>query len=305
MSNAASTSAPAGQTHALAAATAAFAALLWSLGIITVRLADDADSWQYLVWRSLGCILALELIGAMVGRPFVLARFLRADWRTWAAAAFMALSAISFIYAIKQTSAANALFLASTSPLINLILGWLILGERLTWSGVGAIALGLIGLLLMVGSSLEGGDLIGNIAAVMSAVGFAGYVIFARRATADTSLERISGNAFIIVLVCLSVVIANGRPIVPPVFDITMAAIHGIVFIALGVMLFNRSTPHLSAVGLVVMAQVETVLGPVWAFLFFAERPGLETLLGGALILAGVVWMAIAEARRPVTPPAH
>jgi len=33
----------------------------------------------------------------------------------------------------------------------------------------------------------------------------------------------------------------------------------------------------------------ESVLGPIWAFLFVSERPSLFTLIGGAIILTAVL----------------
>jgi drug/metabolite transporter (DMT)-like permease len=52
------------------------------------------------------------------------------------------------------------------------------------------------------------------------------------------------------------------------------------------------------AVGLVVLAQTETILSPIWAWLIIGEVPALTTLAGGALILSGVVLTAVAGARR-------
>lgn len=288
--------------YLLAAAMAAGAALIWSMGVMTTRLATAADSWQYLVWRSLGVIAIMEGLGFVAGRPLVVWRFLRGGRDGFLAAVLMALSATSFIYALKQTSVANAVFLASTAPLCNLVLGRLILRERLTLAGVGAIALGLCGLVVMVGISFDGGDASGNIAAMLSSVGFAGYSIVVRKGNAGGTRELIAGYATLCAAFCAAMVGVNGRPFLLPAFDTAMALLHGVVFIGFGILLFNRAARTVSAVGLGVLAQVETVFAPVWVYLFLGETASLHTLLGGGLILAGVIWLAIAEASRP--PPA-
>lgn len=290
--------------YLLAAAMAAGAALIWSMGVMTTRLATSADSWQYLVWRSLGVIAIMELLGLQAGKPLVVLRFLRGGLHGWLAAVFMAISATAFIYALKQTTVANAVFLASTAPLCNLILGRLILHERLTAAGIGAIALGLVGLVVMIGISFDGGDMSGNIAAMLSSIGFAGYSIIVRKGEAGGTREIIGGYATMCATLCAFMVWFNGKPFLLPALDISMALLHGVVFIGFGILLFNRAARTVTAVGLGVLAQVETVFAPVWVYLFLGETVSLNTLLGGGLILAGVVWLALAEAaRKPPTPP--
>jgi drug/metabolite transporter (DMT)-like permease len=41
------------------------------------------------------------------------------------------------------------------------------------------------------------------------------------------------------------------------------------------------------------LAQTEMILGPVWVYLFFGEAPRLTTILGGAVLLAGVLVAAL------------
>ena len=41
----------------------AFAAgLVWSLGALMARLSGDTDAWQYLIWRSIGILIVMELL---------------------------------------------------------------------------------------------------------------------------------------------------------------------------------------------------------------------------------------------------
>ena len=45
-----------------------------------------------------------------------------------------------------------------------------------------------------------------------------------------------------------------------------------------------------------VLAQTETIFGPIWVWLAFGETPASATLIGGAIILAAVVSMAASGA---------
>jgi drug/metabolite transporter (DMT)-like permease len=56
----------------------------------------------------------------------------------------------------------------------------------------------------------------------------------------------------------------------------------GFIFITIGA----RSTPS-AMVGVIMLS--ESVLGPVWAFLFAGERVSLFTIIGGAIILFAVL----------------
>jgi drug/metabolite transporter, DME family len=97
----------------------------------------------------------------------------------WAASA----SSVAFagaIYAIQTTTIANAVFLFSASPFVAAVLGWILLGERVrpwTWA---AIALAAFGMYIMVREGLETGALAGNIAALLSAVGFGAFSVALR-----------------------------------------------------------------------------------------------------------------------------
>ena len=56
----------------------------------------------------------------------------------------------------------------------------------------------------------------------------------------------------------------------------------GFIFITIGA----RSTPS-AMVGIIMLS--ESVLGPIWAFLFVSERPSTFGLIGGAIILFAVL----------------
>jgi hypothetical protein len=72
---------------AVAAVLALTAGTLWSFGGITVRLAPDSDSWQYLVWRSVGLLVAVEATAVLRGRGLLLSRFVGGGLPGWIGAA--------------------------------------------------------------------------------------------------------------------------------------------------------------------------------------------------------------------------
>jgi DME family drug/metabolite transporter len=292
--------APAARSYWTGALLALFAGTMWSFGGITVRFAPHADPWQYLVWRSIGLFAATEAWNLLQGRGLLIGRFLTGGWLGFAAACCLSLASISFIYALKETSIANALFLASVTPLLSMVLARFILGERMTMASLVAIGLAVAGLAVMVGgmggAGADRSSWLGNLGALVSSLAFAFYSICVRLAPGRDFSPTLPGLALVSFVICTSVTLLQGKTLVPPPQDIAMAMLHGAVFIGIGVACFNAAATQIPAVGLTVLAQTETILSPLWAYLILGETPSAATLAGGALILAGVLVSAFAGA---------
>src|SRR5450432_21255 len=135
------------------------AGLCWSFTGIFLRLAPHFDPWQFLAWRSFGTACAIAII-SRVGGHGPLARRLVALGRIGAILTLtFAVASITFIISMKTTTVANALFLSSCAPLLAAILGYLMLGEKLSLWQTASIVLGLAGLLIIVSGGLGAGSL--------------------------------------------------------------------------------------------------------------------------------------------------
>jgi RarD protein len=144
----------------LLASTMAFAAgLVWSLGALMARLAGDTDAWQYLIWRSIGILIVMELLTRARRRPPLLPIAYTSGRLMLLACGALLLASVAFVYAVKNTTAANAAFLASVTPLIAVVLARLFIGERLTRVTIAGITLALVGLLVMVTADLGAGNI--------------------------------------------------------------------------------------------------------------------------------------------------
>jgi drug/metabolite transporter (DMT)-like permease len=278
---------------------ALLAGSFWSLGSLAVRLAQGADPFQYLTIRGIGALILMEAVAVANGRGILLPRFLRATPVDFVAAVSMMAAAIFFILSLRLTTVADAVFFSSTSPLQTAVMARLVLGERIGRAGLVAIAIGVAGLLVMIGGDIGGGSLMGNIFAFASATCFAVYAVALRAAPGRDWSVAMSGYGFLTFAVCLAFTLAAGRSPVVPAFDAGLALAHGIVLIGVGNLFFLQASRQVSAVGLTVLAQSETVLAPIWVYLALGERPSLTTLAGGALILAAIVLQALAGRPEP------
>src|SRR5262245_22506537 len=150
----------------------ACAAVCWSSGGLIARLVTTTP-WTTSLWRSLFATLFLAVVLQIVrGRGIV------AQWRDGgrpivAVAACMALASTCFIFSLAYTSVANTLILISTGPYVAGLLGFLMLGERVTSRTWITMSVALAGAVIMVSDSYSRGTIVGDLLAIVMAVSFA------------------------------------------------------------------------------------------------------------------------------------
>jgi drug/metabolite transporter, DME family len=274
------------------------AGIVWSFGSITARLAKGADAFQYLIWRSLGIILVVEAIGRLSGKPTQMVRAFTSGRAMHIANVMLLLASIGFVYAVKTTTVANAAFLGATTPVFGVILARIFLGERLDRVTVATVAAAFVGVTIMVAGDVAGGSMIGNLAALASAVGFAGYAVVVRSNPDEDWAPVLPGYGLLMIIICSIVTVAHGKPLVPPAHDIWLALLHGGVFIVVGTYLFNVASRRVPAAAMTIFAQTEMVLVPIWAFLILDDVPSATTLVGGLVIITAIVTKAAVDSQR-------
>jgi drug/metabolite transporter, DME family len=271
------------------------AGVVWSFGAVTARLAKQADPFQYLIWRSIGVVVVMEVMTATRRQPLLLRKAYTSGRWMMTANFGLLLASLAFVYAVKTTTAANASFLGSITPLVAVVLARVVLAERLSRVTLGALVVAFVGLVVTVFGDLHAGNMIGNIAAMLASVGFAIYTISVRsNPNADWS-PVLPGYAAMMIVLCSVITLAHGKTLFPPAKDIGLALVHGAVFIVVGTILFNLGSKRVPAVPMTVFAQTEMVFVPLWALLVLGEAPKLATVFGGAIIFAAVVGKAILD----------
>ena len=265
--------------------------------MLTNRLAKHTDAWQYLIWRSAAIILVVELLSRFRGERSPLVRAYNSGSRMLVGCFCLLVASLGFVYAVKNTTAANASFLASLTPLFAVLFARVVLHEKLTRATAASILVAFVGLSIMVAADIGAGSTIGNVSAVLSSIGLAGYAVCVRSGPTTDWAPVMPGYASMMIVLCSIVTAAKGNAFVPPVHDVMLAVFHGGVLIVFGTLVFNAATKKISAVAMTVFAQSEMVFAPIWVYLWLHEAPKRWTLIGGAIILAAVVTLAVADAR--------
>ncbi|WP_438006896.1 DMT family transporter [Sorangium sp. So ce321] len=261
------------------------AALLWSTGGAAIKL-SSLSAWQIVCGRSLVAALVLGLVMPSARRL--------PGKRTLATAAALAATLVLFVQATKLTTAANAIFLQSTSPLCVLLLSPWLLKEHPSRGEKLAVPVFLLGLGLFFVDQLSAGQLLGNVLALGSGLASALTILGLRAARDESSVVLVWGNLLAGVG---TVPLALGSAAGPGALDIGLLVFLGAVQLGLPYAIFARGLRHTPAVEASLLGLVEPVLNPMWALLFVGERPGAWAMVGGALLLVATAWRTLQAAR--------
>jgi drug/metabolite transporter (DMT)-like permease len=206
------------------------------------------------------------------------------------------------IYAIQTTTVANAMFLFASAPFFAALLGRLLLGEKVRAATWVAMIFAAAGISIMVVEGIAAGSIIGNVAAIISALGFAAFTIALRwRKLEDMLPTVLLAGVFAIAtagLVCLM----SGYTFAIPARDIEIALLLGVFQIGVGLTIYTIGSKSVPAAELALLSMTEVLLGPLWVWLFLGETAGLYTLIGGAILLTAIAGNAISGLRRKPTP---
>jgi drug/metabolite transporter, DME family len=280
----------------------AMAGVCWSTIPLGIRMIESGTVWQVLFYRSLGMLPMMFILMAWRsgGRPFKL--ILDAGVPGVLGGVALVLAYAGGIGAIQMTSVANAAFLFATAPFIAALLSFLLLGEsvrKATWIAM-LVGLGAIG--FMVADSFTTGNWAGDAIALMSAVGFALFTVALRWGKAGDMLPVIFlGGLFALELSGI-VLLGTGQGFALPLHEIAIALTLGFVSLGLGMVLYTFGSRVVPGAELALLAMTEVVLGPILVWLVLGETAKTATLIGGAILMAALVFNALSGLRRKPPP---
>ena len=214
-----------------------------------------------------------------------------------AMAVFLAISSGSFLLALNYATVANVLFMQAAAPMLAALLGWALLSERVdrrTWI---ALALAGAGVVLMAAGSFEAGVTAVVLPLVVTA-SFAAVIVIARHRREVSMMPATCTSQVLVVVACLpflSLGSASGA-------DWAILAALGIGQMGAGLALLTVGARLIPPAEVAVISLLEVVLGPLWVWLAYEERPTTATLLGGVIVVIAVVVQASDLSPRGTVP---
>ena len=274
------------------------AGVLWSLNGLMIRQIEVAGPWAVLAWRSLAMVpvLLVYLAWRSGGSPWPVIR--RSGLAGVVGGIGLVVAMGGAILAFQTTTIANAAVLLAATPFLAAVLGRVVLGETVAPRTWGGIALALVGIFIMVRDGLAAGALLGNIAALVSALGLASFSVALRwRRTEDSLPASILGAAFAVVAGVLAAA-QFGQPLAVPAADVMWCLLMGVVTMSGGMILYTFGSRVVPSAELTLLSNTEVLLGPFWVWLVLDETASTATLVGGAVVLVAILFNALSGMRR-------
>ena len=265
------------------------AAVAWSSAGLAQRELDATPATQVL-GRALFAFFALLALVALTERAGIVTSLRSLGRYGVAVAVCLAISSGTFFLALNYTTVANVLFLQAASPILAALLGWVLLSERITRRTWLAMAVAGLGVGLMVAGSLDAGAVAVILPLVMT-ISFAAVIVITRYRR-DVSMMPATCASQAIIVVVMAPFASLGSATAQ---DWRLFAALGLFQMGVGLALLTVGARLLPPAEVALLSLLEVVLGPLWVWLAYEERPTAVTLVGGAVVTAAVIIQATAS----------
>ena len=264
------------------------AAVLFSIGGLCIKLVP----WSPLAINGTRNLISAILIGIylkvthhkIVINPAVLF-----------GAVCMAATTTLFTIANKLTTAANTIVLQFTAPVFVILLMWIFFKERPKRVDIIASVIVFIGIICFFIDGLSTGDMLGNVIAVLSGIGYAGVFMMNSFEKSD-SLSSIFLGQSLSAVTCVWFVFGET--------DFGVAAIGGIVALgvfqlALAYIFMAKGLDEVPAVTASLTTAIEPILNPLLVAVFYHETVTPLSFVGAVIVIAAIVGYNVWKAARP------
>jgi drug/metabolite transporter (DMT)-like permease len=260
------------------------ATALWAEIGSSVRLVH-ADMWTVVFWR--GTFSALALFGSAALRS---GRRLPTDFiclgRSGLCYAIASAGGtILYIVAIDNTSIADVAVIYATMPFLTAAIAWLWLRTQSNCLTLGASALAVLGVSMTAGGASGSGALGGQAVALVMTLMYAAQAVIMRERNALAVAPMVCIASFTAALVAVPL----AHPFSVSLMELGVLALSGIIFGAIGDLLFAFGTQRIPSVQAALLTTLDVPLSALFAWLVAGELPARLTVVGGMVILLAVL----------------
>jgi len=258
-----------------------------TVDIPLIRLANG-EPWTILLLRT--------------GMTFVSALIVWAVWRWFSpkapqlipgrtglvVAALYGVGSITFVTGVFNTSTANLVFILAFNTVFAAVLSWVFLKERPQTVTLVTMAVMIVGVLIIVGSSLGTGHLFGDLMGLCSAFFIACAITISRSSGKDMGFTALVG----VVLPCMVaafMVSRGGFQVEAPWWIL----FNGAVIMPISFFCLANGPKYISGAEVAMFYLLETVLAPVWVWMIFSEVPSRNSLIGGVILITALVFHSV------------
>ena len=188
---------------------------------------------------------------------------------------------VTFIISIQNTTVANTLIMVAMAPMLSAFLGALFLKEapdKKTWL---AIIITFLSVTFIFYDSVKLGNILGDVFGFITALGLAVNANLARFAknrdlVPAAVIGKLGTAAFAFIFV------KNFNLVDSDIFIVPLMCV---LCVAIPFVLMTIAPRFITAAEVNLFFLLEVIIGPIWVWIVINERPSLETIIGGIIII--------------------
>ena len=259
---------------------------------LLMKMIIDASGFQILFYRSMSLSLVVIIFACIITKSNPKTFMKRLDRFDLLMGIFLSLAFATYVFSMLYTSVASTLFILGITPFLAAIIAWYYLKEKpklIVWI---TMIVATTGVFLMVSDGMVFGKTFGNILAFFSALLFAMTLVVARYSKKENVLGgTFLGGAFACLIGLIASLLLNHGLLISS-YDLSLSLFMGAFTIGLGITLVTTGTPFVPAAEVSLLVLIESVLGPIWVWIFLSEAMTTFELVGGILIFAALIILA-------------
>jgi drug/metabolite transporter (DMT)-like permease len=247
---------------------------------LLIRLAN-INSWNLIFYRGFIPFSVVFISLLFIYKTNLIKQILSNGWRGLAYALVFTVTNITFVISIENTNVANTLIMIALAPMISAVLSFIFLKEipdKKTWVAIIVTTLAVIYIFF---DAIDAGDILGNALGLVTAFGLAvGAVIIRSAKKIDLVPSAMFGKLLVAIIAFYFADNLNLKG-----NDLTIVPLMCVMCVAVPFVLVTIAPRYITAAEVNLFFLMETILGPLWVWLVILEKPSIETIIGGILII--------------------
>jgi drug/metabolite transporter (DMT)-like permease len=263
--------------------------LMWSTAGVVSRHLESARSFEVTFWRALFTALSLLVILPLLRGRRVFADMRHAGTAFWVSGVCWSVMFTAFMLALTLTSVANVLVTMALGPLFTALVARIFIGHRIavrTWI---AIAVAGLGIAIMYGTQISGGQMLGTLVALCVPVAGATNWTITQNAHAQGHEVDLVPAVFVGAVISALATLPAAYPFQATAHDLGLLAYLGAGQLAIPCVLSVLCAKVLKAPEISLLALLEVIFGILLAWVGAGEAPGASVLTGGSLVIGALL----------------
>lgn len=266
-------------------------ALFYATGGVCYKFAD---------WAPLAISAARSLIAIPVMLTFAFVTGHRFKFNRNVLLAGLGGAGTGFFYSLanKMTTAGNSIVLQFTMPVFVILIMWIFFKRKPGRLEMITAVLVIVGIVFFFLDSIQVGNYLGDLLALLSGFCYAFYFIFNSRQDADPIMALFISYAVNITLGLPDLIRTDFAATTATTW--TAVLVLGLVQQSCGHIFFSTGITKTPAVTAALVSGIEPVLNPILVALIYGETLSLLSLIGAAIVLVTIISYDVIKARTTV-----